>query len=318
MANGYWDEAVQLLRTLQEQDPHDLGVYLELIQVLEQQWRRHQQAGRTAEAARKLAELRAEYQLLIDLDVAPAQGYFGLGDVAQRIGEWEPARQAYLQAIGVEDDYAEAYLRLGQVELYGMSDEAQALFYLDRALEFSAGQGPVAITAYCERGEILLEQHLRLKATGQKGPVAEAAAAFEAARALVAGTARALNGLGRIAYDAGDVAGAERLYRQALALEPRNLATLYGLGRVYGTLARHDVARDYLVQAAMIRSDSIAVRYHLGIAYHTLLDKVLARQNLEWVQQKCETWDPSARQLADDREACAGVEGWLARISEGR
>ena len=314
IAQGTLEDAVVLLRRLQDQDPNDIGVYQDLVVVLRRQWREHRAAGRTAEAQQKLADLRAQYQLLIDRSIDPALGYFGLGDVAQENEEWDTARAAFLQAVEVDDKYAEAYLRLGQVELQ-TPDEAKALAYLDQALEASAKKGTVAVATYCERGEILLEQHLRLKAEGRKGPVADAQQAFEAALKLNGRAVRALNGLGRIAYEDGDAAGAESRYRQAQAVEARNFDTLYGLGRVYEARGQSKAARDYMLQAVVARSTSIAAHYHLGVAYYALLDEVLARRNFEWVQKACATLDQQKRPKADDVESCAGVEDWLRRLA---
>lgn len=315
IARGSLDDAVAMLRALQEQDPSDLETYLDLIDVLRRQWREHRRAGRTTEAQQKLAELRAQYQLLIDRGIAPALGHFGLGEVAQEIEEWDAARQSFLQATAADPNYAEAYLRLAQVELH-TPNEPLALAYLDRALTAAEEKGAVAVAAYCERGEILLEQHLRAQVSGDNGPIADAQAAFEKARALDGRAIRALNGLGRIAYEEGDVANAERLYRQAYAVSTRNFDTLYGLGRVYEARGKSNVARDYLFQAAVLRSSSIAARYHLGVAYYALLDEVIARQQLQWVQSACASLDEQKRPQADDLEACAGVEAWLARLSE--
>lgn len=314
IAQGTLEDAVVLLRRLQEQDPNDIGVYQDLVVVLRRQWREHRAAGRTAEAQQKLADLRAQYQLLIDRNIDPALGYFGLGDVAQENEEWDTARAAFLQAVEVDDKYAEAYLRLGQVELQ-TPDEAKALAYLDQALEASAKKGTVAVATYCERGEILLERHLRLKAEGRKGPVADAQQAFEAALKLNGRTVRALNGMGRIAYEDGDAAGAESRYRQAQAVEARNFDTLYGLGRVNEARGQSKAARDYMLQAVVARSTSIAAHYHLGVAYYALLDEVLARRNFEWVQQACANLDQQKRPKADDVESCAGVEDWLRRLA---
>lgn len=314
VARGNLEDAVAILRALQEQDPSDLELYPELINVLRRQWREHRAAGRITEAQQKLAEVRAQYQLLIDRGIAPARGYFGLGEVAQEIEEWDIARESYVQAIALDTGYAEAYLRLAQVELH-TPDESLALDYLDQALAAAEEKGAVAINAYCERGEILLEQHLRAQITGGNGPLEGAQKAFEAAHALDVHAIRALNGLGRIAYEGGDVASAERLYRQALAIDGRNFDALYGLGRVYEARGQSHVARDYLFQAAVVRSGNIAARYHLGVAYYALLDEVLARQQMEWVRDACANLDQQKRHAADDIEACAKVEEWLARLS---
>jgi tetratricopeptide (TPR) repeat protein len=314
IARGALDDAVAMLRVLQEEDPQNLELYLDLVEVLRRQWREHRWAGRTTEAQQKLAEIRAQYQLLIDRGVAPARGYFGLGDAAQEIEEWDTARQSYLQAVEIDAAYAEAYLRLAQVELQ-TPDEPLALTYLDRALAAAAEEGPVAVVAYCERGEILLEQHLRAQIAGGEGPLEEAQKAFETAHALDGRAVRALNGLGRIAYENGDVAGAENLYRQAQTMAARNFDTLYGLGRVYEARGQSHAARDYLFQAAQMNPASITARYHLGVAEYALLDAVLARQYLQWVQEACANLEQQKRPLADDIEACAGVEDWLARLS---
>jgi len=313
IARGALDDAVALLRALQEQDPSDLETYLELVEVLRRQWREHRWAGRTTEAQQKLTEIRAQYQLLIDRDVAPARGYFGLGDVAQEIEEWDTARQAYLQAVAIDAEYAAAYLRLAQVELH-TPDEPLALAYLEQALTVAEEGDTVAVAAYCEQGEILLERHLRAQIAGGQGPIEEAQQAFETARSLDGRAVRALNGLGRIAYETGDVPSAENLYRQAQGVDAHNFDTLYGLGRVYQARGQSHAARDYLFQAAAMRPSSIAARYHLGVTEYALLDEVLARQYLEWVQEACANLEQQARPLADDIEACTGVEEWLAKL----
>jgi tetratricopeptide (TPR) repeat protein len=317
IAQGALDDAIAMLRRLQEQDQNDLGTYQDLIAVLRRQWRQLRQTGHSQEAGQKLVELQAEYQLLIDRGVAPALGYFGLGDVAQENGDWDKAREAFQQAIAVDKAYAEAYLRLGQVELHA-DDEARALDYFSQALQASADKGTVAVAAHVERGDIFLAQFLRARVQGQPGQTEDARKEYEAARAQDGRAVRALNGLGRIAYEAGDVSTAEGFYRQAQAVDGRNFDMLYGLGRVYEARGQSGTAADYLRQALGVRGDSIAAHYHLGVAYYALLDETLALQNLEWVQGACPSLAKEKLPPADDTEACAGVEDWLKRINAGK
>lgn len=315
IASGKLDEAVEQLRQLQEADTADLQNYIELIDVLRRQWDDLRRQGRNEEAQKKLGEIQAEYRLLIERGVAPARGYFGLGDLAQTIEDWNGARQEYTSAVEFDPRYAEAYLRLGYVERHE-SNEELALDYLAMAIDAAEDRGTVATAAHVARGEIYLEQYLRgrVRPPRQPGRLEDARREFQAALQQDGGAVGALSGLGRIAYEEGKLQEAEGLFQRALSVDGRYFSALYGLGRVYQGTGQSGLAAEHLRRALQSNGGSIAAHYHLGAAYYALLQEDQARSNLEWVQQACPSLDQQKLPLADDIESCDHVEDWLKRL----
>lgn len=312
-ARGKVQEAIDALRALEEQDPGDRETYLALASQLEKRWRDLRgRPGQEAQAEEVLAQIREQYRLLIDRGLSPAQGYLGLARIAQEAGDASAARQAYLDAIASDPQFAEAYLRLGWLERdQGREDEA--LGYLKKAVEHAGEKSWIRVLAHVSCGEILLERSLRSEAEPARSELRrEARAAFQAALDEHPGLPSALDGLGRIAYEEGDLDGAERRFLQALDQDRADFGALYGLGRVYEARSRTDVALRYFQRAVAARSDSIAARYHLGVAAFAQLSTREAREALEWVRDRCQ----GAQLLSfDDRQACQGVAGWLEKLS---
>ncbi len=315
IAKGALGEAVEQLRKLQEADTSDLQNYVELIGVLRRQWNDLRRQGRNEEAQQKLAEIQAEYRLLIERGIAPAQGYFGLGDLAQAIGDWNGARQEYIAAVEFDPHYAEAYLRLGYVERHE-SNEELALDYLALAVEAAEDKGAVATAAHVARGEIYLEQYLRgqVRPPHQPHRKEDARQEFNAALQQDGGAVGAISGLGRIAYEEGNLAEAEGLFQRALSVDGGYFGALYGLGRVYQGTGRSNLAADSMRRALQANGGSIAAHYHLGVACYALLDEAQARSNLAWVQQACPSLAQQKLPLADDTASCDGVGDWLKRL----
>ncbi|MGC8874036.1 MAG: tetratricopeptide repeat protein, partial [Chloroflexia bacterium] len=310
---GKAQESLDAVRALQDQDPADIANYQLLAQLLEKRWRELRgRPGQEGQAREVLAQIREQYQLLIDRGLAPAQGYLGLAQIAQEAGETEAARQAYVQAIAADPQFAEAYLRLGQLEK-DLGEETAALEHLRKAAELAGGRSWIRALAHTHRGEILLEQWLRSEdETVRTERRKEARAAFEAALSEFPGMASARNGLGRIAYEEGDLSGAERLFLQVLEKDRNNFGALYGLGRVYEARSRSDIALRYFRRAVASRGESVAAHYHLGVTAFAQMSEAEARQALEWVRDRCQGAQPVS---FDDRQACQGVAGWLERLT---
>jgi len=312
---GKVEQAIETLRALQQEDPADIATYQALAQQLEKRWKElRSRPGEEEQAGEVLGQIREQYQLLVDRRLSPAQGYLGLGRIAQEAGEAQEARQAYLQAIASDPQFAEAYLRLGWLEKE-LGEEEGALKHLKQAAEYAGGKDWIRVLAYCSRGEILLEQSLRSEGERERSERrGMAREAFEAARRVWPGFASALNGLGRIAYEEGDLKGAERYFLQALDEDRDNFGALYGLGRVYEARQQSAIALRYFERALSSQPESIAARYHLGVAAYAQLQEDRARQAFEWVRDRCQSLPSSY----DDRQACQGAAGWLQRLSSSR
>lgn len=315
-AQGKVQEAIDTLRALQQQDPRDVATYQALADELEKRWRQLRgQPGQEAQAQEVLAQIREQYRLLIDRGLSPAQGYLGLGRIAQEAGDSAAARQAYLDAIASDPQFAEAYLRLGWLER-DQGKEEEALGYLEKAAQHAGGKSWIRVLAHTARGEILLEQSLRSEGEPVRSDLRrQAREAFQAALNEQPGMASALNGMGRIAYEEGDLDGAEGRFLQVLDHDRTNFGALYGLGRVYEARSRTDIALRYFRRAVAARGDSIAARYHLGVAAFAQLNTREAQGALEWVRGRCQ----DAQVLSfDDRQACQGVTGWLEKLGASR
>ncbi len=309
-----YEEAAAAFQRAQAQDGDVPEAYLALADT-------YQRQGRREEAA-------LQYRQLVDGGIAPAQGHFGLGELARQGQEWELAREEYRLAVETKLDYAEAYLRWGSVD-FALGNDEEALEHLGLAIEEAGRQGWVRLFASVEWGEILLEQYLGSKAVGEgdRELLGRARTKFEqawdspdgAARrfptraqgivikpgvSLRGYEARRLNGLGRIAYEEGRGIDAEELFKRVLQLDGRNFDARYGLGRVF--LARGDSANalSSFSRAVEINRQSIAAHYYMGVASYAQLKPGDARRAYERTIQLCEEQKDRPRRKADDLESC--------------
>jgi tetratricopeptide (TPR) repeat protein len=318
ISQGALDQAAETLKKLEDQDPKDVQTYMDLAQLRRRQWKMLHDAQKEEESQKKLELARAEYRLLVERGVAPAQGYYGLGEIARDIQDWATALAEYQRAVQVDSGYAEAWLRMGQVNVV-LGDEGPALEHFARAIETAGWRGGVRVDAHTERGTIFLEQYLRGK--DQVPPpqqrLGDARNEFQAAVQVYANATGALAGLGRVAFEEGDYGTAERFFQQAVQLNKWDFGGLYGLGRIYEAREQSATAMKYLERAVGVYYNSITAHYHLGAAYYAQLNESKARAEFEWVKSHCPDLAGQGRLKYDDRESCLEVEGWLKRLSSG-
>jgi len=333
LARGQLEEAAAFFLQAQEKEPSDREAYLRLAEVYLRQWRAFREAGREDEAVESLSRASEQYRRLVDEGIDPVRGYLGLGEVLQRSGQDEEAFWEYRWATDIDPNCAEAYLRMGLVERK-LEQEVEALEHFTLAAGKSA-RGEVLLAAEVERGSILLERYLGAgSAVPSRELLNEARSAFErAVRATEEGfrydtsgvairpavsygadyEARALCGLGRVAYEEGDYAGAERRFQEALRKTPNFFEALYGLGRVYLVQKdRAEKALEYLQRAVEQSPESIAANYYLGEAYSLQLQESRARRTYEKVLRLCQE---GKTKRADDEKACDQVQSRLQGLS---
>jgi tetratricopeptide (TPR) repeat protein len=323
---GNYDGAIRAFQQAQQLDRADVESY--------------QALATTFLAKNQPDQAQVQYGALVDGGIAPAQGHFGLGEMARKAGDWEQARAEYQQAVQLDPGYALAYLQLGVVELE-LGDEAAAKGHFDLAVEHSGLQRWIYLAACVKQGEVTLEQYLRSKWEGSPQPQLLDKAAQEFRRGqegasgpefslqvdgVVIKTAlplrqyyalRLLSGLGRVAYERKNYAEAENRFRQVLQQDPANLDALYGEGRVL--LAREDsgAAVGYLESAVTVGPSSIAVQYHLGMAYYAQLRFGSARACFEKVNQLCQEQENEKRRRVDDLEGCQQAPLRLQQLNSG-
>lgn len=314
LARGALDHAVDSFEAAKAQDPGDERAYLTLADALREQWATLRSEGKAEEAQQKLDQARAQYNLLVEQDIAPARGYFGLGEIAQESGELENAHWAYSQVVQIDPTRSDAYLRLGQVERK-IGDELQALHYFDLCLQ-NAGEGTwTRALAHTEKGEIFLEQYLREKTPSAQEHLEKARTQFEQTLATHRNILRALNGLGRVAYEEGNDKEAERLFREALRKNRNSFGALYGMGRVHESRGDSRAALSSLARAVQVDGGDISARYHLGVAYYAQLQEDRARQTFQQVVDMCAQQPEGKRLKADDVESCQMAAQRLETLS---
>lgn len=325
-------KAVEQARSLDEQD---VETYLILARMHLERWRALRAEQRFDDARAERERAAAQYRALIDGDIAPARGYFGLGEIAQEEERWGDARNAFREAIRFDRTYGEAYLHLGLVEYQLASDplDQPAMAALEKAVENAGLLNWLRVAGQTERGEILLEQYLRSK--GEEGATPDllnlARQEFEQARQdaaaetafplrtggvviLLSGQpsrsylVRALAGLGRIAFEQEQYDRAVAFYQEALQKDPWCFAARYGLGRVYLVQRNGGAALPELEKAVQVNPDSISAQYYLREAYYAQYRDQEAQAVGRRVAELCGRLGEQGRPRADDVEACAKYE----------
>jgi tetratricopeptide (TPR) repeat protein len=140
-----------------------------------------------------------------------------LGDSYERLGDFERADAAYVEAIEREPDRSEAYLR------------AADLARRASAMAERAGQNPVALELRHGAFRYLVVLGVRLVA---RGAWADAEAAFRNAGALMPEDSAVSVDLGRAIAEQGRLDEGEALIRRGIALGPDQALPHVHLGRV--------------------------------------------------------------------------------------
>ncbi len=310
-----FDEAVAAYEQARNQDAGYPRAYLGLAEVYRAKWRSlRDKPDRQGEAEQALSLAQAQYTQLIQNHIASARGYFGMGDLAWEAEQPQMARAYFIQAVEAYPNYAQAYLRLGQIDrLLGQFDSAME--FLDKAVETASARS-IRVSAHIEKGEILVEQYLQGRLAGlppAKATLEQAEQEFAAALEENPQAVRALSGRGRVAYEQEAFEQAQELLQQAFALDPYNFEAAYNLGRVYLALEKSGPALEQFTRAAEVHPESIASRFYLGQAAYAQNQEEKARQAFRKVQEMCETPPPYGLRPADDEESCQKYPAWLAR-----
>src|SRR5262249_15652280 len=130
-----------------------------------------------------------------------------LGDLLRENRQWEPARQAYEQALAIDADYAPAVNGLGLLhQARGEVEKAAALFRKAMGLNSKEPAFPRIL------GDVLRESR-QWEAARQ---------AYEQALAIDHDSAYAINGLGLLHQARGELEKAAELYRKAMRLDPKS------------------------------------------------------------------------------------------------
>jgi len=130
-------------------------------------------------------------------------------------GDLPAATQAYVRALKLQPDCAEAFTNLGLV-CHDLGDFALAGELQHQAIALAPGM----VDAHNNLGATLLRQ----------GKTEEALACFRRALALKPDDAGAHYNIGRVLANRGDVAAAETWYRRALTYKPQSGSLRFYLG----------------------------------------------------------------------------------------
>jgi serine/threonine protein kinase/Tfp pilus assembly protein PilF len=184
---------------------------------------------------RLLDEALAFYTDLIASNPRHSQVYVERGDLYERMGKAEQARDDYQKAIECDPENAEAIGTLGQLLLRDFGRQLQgdrneiALPYLRRALELQPTN---------PRSYLRFVQYYKNK----ERPNDAAAAYRKAAELVPPGSAEAYCYLADACLVVGDSQGAKENFVKVLAIDPSNAVANLRLGQIHSGLGEHEQA----------------------------------------------------------------------------
>lgn len=232
----------------------------------------YRQAADAAAAVYANAAALDYYTRLLPLLLPPEQPavLLALGEVAERVGQWDAAEGHYRQALAYAEQTADRAVQIQAQQALGIllrnrGNYAAALVWLDRTHRlFLEGESTAGTLAGLSRilveiGELyrrqedytqaraLLEQSLDLSRQLKDGD----------------GIAMAFHSLGWIAYSQGDYASSRSLYNLALDLR-RTLPNKQELARSLNSLGLTAVAQGDFTTARPCLEESLALRRGMG------------------------------------------------------
>jgi tetratricopeptide (TPR) repeat protein len=165
------------------------------------------------------------------------QDFVEKGARLQQEGEWEAAIEEYTRAIETDPEYADAYMRRGDL-WFSLGEHVKAIVDFSRVIEIN----PLLADAFIRRGIARME-------SGDCGP---ALADFDRAIELDPFSVRAYNCRGELLAGEDDLTGALDSYSQAIRVDPANALAFYNRGLIRERMKQYaEAIRDYESAAAL-------------------------------------------------------------------
>jgi tetratricopeptide (TPR) repeat protein len=194
-----------------------------------------------------------------------AQRYFDQGQVYARRGQFDDADVELSRAIGLDPDFADAWLRLGALRLE--NDQPAAAL---EVLQHLALQRP----GYPEVHNLIGEAWLQI------GHHDSALVAFGTSLVSNPSSVAAHIGSGRAHFAEKRFTEAQTEFRRALDLNPDEHEGYYFLGLVYAHQGRTREAVSSIEQCLAVKPNHVEAHYHLGRILSGNGDLPAARQHL--------------------------------------
>jgi tetratricopeptide (TPR) repeat protein len=172
-------------------------------------WQLREQLARLLQSARQASNAAVQWREIAAAAPAHVVGWYQLGESLAQLGEFNPAREAYLRALSIRPDFVEARLGLGLAEAQaGLTQEAL------RSFEDILAYAPQHLQARVNHGLVLIK-------SGQveAGEADLRKAAAENTNSIIPLVRLAESLSGRKDYPAAAVA-----YGDAIQRDPRNPA----------------------------------------------------------------------------------------------
>jgi tetratricopeptide (TPR) repeat protein len=198
--------------------------------------------------ARKLRDFfsRKAGALQANQDDSGADAWFQRGTAQLSLEQWQPALDAFREAVRIDPNHALAYAWIGNV-LSHLGDHEGALRAYDRAIELKPGIARVVSN--------------RAQAQAKLGLLAEARRSHDEAVSLDPSDAAIQFNRGAFLSDVGDSDGAIASYRAAIAVQPNYAEAYCNLGLVQQEAGLSDAAMESYSQA-------IGINPRLATAYN--------------------------------------------------
>ncbi len=163
--------------------------------------------GAALVALKRYPEAMQEYETVIRTDPDEPDAYYGLGNIAYKLGDLQTAIKQYRQALAVKPNYTNALNNLGGIYLE-LRDWDNAIATLQRSVEL--------------RPDFPESYYNLAGAEERKGLFAQAEADYRTAIALSPSDADAIASLAKLVYDQRRIPEAADLLKQALRINQQN------------------------------------------------------------------------------------------------
>jgi len=200
----------------------------------------YQEANRLVQGGHLAAALELYQEALSATQNAMASIHYRIGRIHERMERQTDAEENYHEAIGLADQYVDAYDALGVLNLVRRQAE-DALKYLQQSSQIS----PLNAERQLHLGEALMET----------GEFQAAENAFRLALELDPSKTHVYNHVGISLRRQGKLDEAGRYLHRALELSSDDEHLYYNLGRVYLEQGEREPAMEYLQKALAINPD---------------------------------------------------------------